>query len=131
MLSFLAPWLLCIGCLPTFAFAQCQALSPNQIVPLGYETQTVADTALPLSAATYQTATYTAALAVLTVETAPIRFKLVGTVPTSTDGQPLPASTTSSTSSLMLCGIEEIRGFRMIRSTGVSAVVNTYYARIK
>lgn len=63
-------------------------------------------------------ATTTAEIAVITVETASIRYEYDGTAPTATTGHLVAAGATFA-----ITGTDAIRAFRAIRATGVNAVL--------
>jgi hypothetical protein len=89
------------------------------------ETITVAGTAVGVTAATARTAFSDAAkVAVLSVETAPIRFTVDGTAATTSVGFLLnPGDTVTIT------GRGDIESLSMIRTTSTSASVQAAYAR--
>ena len=89
---------------------------------LNYETITVADTAIGITASTMiaNSENY----AVLTVETATIRFTTDGTTPTSTVGH-----LAQPGSKITLDTAAELNAFRAIRTTGTSASVRASTGR--
>ncbi len=84
-----------------------------------FEQVTVADTAKTLTAATYGLTKR----AVITVETAQIRFRTDGTAPTAAVGHLLDAGDT-----VILESAEDIANFKAIRTGTVSAVINASYS---
>lgn len=86
---------------------------------MGYESLTIAGTAVPLTAAAYGDCPN----ALCTVETASIRWTVDGTTPVA--GGPGHLATAGEV--IELHSIGEVRGFRAIRETGVSAVLRCSY----
>lgn len=89
-----------------------------------FETVTVDATVggVALTSTTYGTNRY----AVITVDTADIRFTLDGTPPTSTVG-----SLMGPDDELRLDSNEDIAGFRAIRAGSVSATIQCHYGELK
>ena len=111
-------------------------VSINQVIagifqPYDYESVTVADTAIGLTAAKYKDAGSIdsnsqrgASRVVITVETAGLRYRYDGTDPTAAEGHILNANDV-----IVLVGPDAIRMFRGIRTTGTSAVLKCTYER--
>jgi len=115
----------CVALAPVSTSAQ--ALCPGLARPVfayAYEQLTVADTAVPLTVATYLTGNFSPAVAVARLETAQIRYRDDGTAPTATVGQPVDPG-----SALVLCG-NSVGAFKAIRTTGASGVLNISYYRL-
>ena len=88
-----------------------------------YEAVTVAGTSKALTAGTYSTRRY----ALITVETAPIRFTLDGTPPVAaTTGHLVYAG-----DQIELDSNEDITSFRAIRETATSATLQVTYSELK
>lgn len=89
-----------------------------------FEQKTIDGTAggIALTAGTYLTSRY----AEITVETAPIRFTVDGTPPTSSLGHYV-----SPNDVIRLESNEDIVAFRAIRATSVSGVINVSYQEMK
>ena len=83
-----------------------------------FESVTVSDTSGELTDATKLNATF----ALITVESAAIRFRLDGTAPTATVGHVLEAG-----DSLFLDSAEQITKVQFIRRDGVSATIRVSY----
>lgn len=92
------------------------------VVAFAHETITVSSTSIGGTAATYATATATAAYAVFTVETNPLRYWADGTAPTSTVGHLVNAG-----GQIGVCGAATIATFRMIRTGSDATVYASYY----
>lgn len=84
-----------------------------------YESITVAGTAVPLTAATYGDCPN----ALCTVETAAIRWTVDGTTPVAGG----PGHLAQAGEAIELHTIAEVRGFRAIRESGVSAALRCSY----
>jgi hypothetical protein len=89
-----------------------------------YEALTVADTAKTLTAATYQNATNQAVSALLSLETAEIRYTLDGTVPTTAVGHIMSAG-----QSMTLVNQHQLANFQAIRTGGTSGALKVTYFR--
>ncbi len=97
----------------------------EQYSPFAYETITVADTAVGLTSATYKPSEkFFAVKAILTLETAQIRFRIDGTAPTSTEGHLLEVGEI-----LTLESYDEISKFKAIRTGGTSGTLRVTYLR--
>jgi hypothetical protein len=90
--------------------------------PVAYESVTVANTAIGLTASS--TAAPIRNAATLTLETAQIRFRVDGTDPTSSEGHLLEIGDT-----LELCNQEEVKNFKAIRTGSTSGVLKVSYFR--
>jgi hypothetical protein len=111
-------------------------INTNQVIagifqPYAYESVTVADTAKELTAATYaekkeviNNAARGAVRAIITVETAQLRYRYDGSDPTSSEGHILNINDV-----LVLVGTDAIEQFRGIRTGGTSAVLKVTYER--
>ena len=111
-------------------------LSINQVIaglfqPYDYESVTVTDSATALTASKYKdsgsvstNAQRGAARAVITVETAQLRYRYDGTAPTSTEGHILNINDV-----LVLVGPDALANFQGIRTGGTSAVLKVTYER--
>ena len=105
--------LLSLGYGPVVWAVECFGVAQTKtMVTTSYETVTVADTAIGITAANV------GALMMVTVETAPLRFRTDGTDPTATEGHLV-----GSGASFTVCGGGNILAFRAIRTTGTSAVL--------
>jgi hypothetical protein len=109
---------------PGLLAAQCQGQT-TQLVFLSDEFLPVGETATGLTPARYQTGGFTAQLAVIQVQQAPVVHRLV-TNPTATVGGPVGAGT-----SFPICGFDNIKAFRAIRQTPTDSVLYVNYYRIK
>lgn len=88
-----------------------------------YESVTVEGTAIGLTSGTYGTRRY----ALITVETAPIRFSLHGTDPTAG----VIGHLVNPGDIIRLDSNEDIASFKAIRETGVSGVLKVTYSELK
>jgi len=86
--------------------------------PFAYESVTVADSAIGLTAGTYGDATY----AEITLETAQIRIRDDGTDPTSSEGHLVEISDV-----IVLRSAAQIANFNAIRTGSVSGVLKATY----
>ena len=86
-----------------------------------YESVTVADSAIGFTAGTYGTNTR----AIITCETAQIRFRIDGTDPTAAEGHLLNPGDT-----LELDSLADITAFRAIRTGSVSGVIKVSYSGV-
>jgi hypothetical protein len=100
---------------PEVVIAAGSAASASGNPVAGDQSLTVAGSAVALTVPSGATS------AMLTVETAPIRVSLSGT-PTASSGLYYDAGST-----LEITGTASLAGLKMIRATGVSAVVNVSY----
>lgn len=89
---------------------------PRSIAPSGFEMLTVAGTPVGITAALLASGQLWAQLGPL--ETAEIRYTLDGTTPTAAIGHLVPVGAT-----LQLTEQAEVRGFKAIRTGGVSGVI--------
>lgn len=95
------------------------------VEPYAFETITVADSSVGFTVAKYApTGERRAGVAVVTVETAPFRWRADGTAPTNTVGH-----LSEAFSSLQVCGATAIRQWRGIRTTGSSSTIHVTYFR--
>ena len=86
-----------------------------------YESVTITNSATALTAGTYGAATH----AVITAETAPMRFRIDGTAPTASEGHLLnPGDTVTLTSAA------DIAAFRGIRTGATSGVIKVTYSGV-
>lgn len=111
-------------------------LSINQVIaglfqPYDYESVTVTDSATALTSSKYSdvgsvssNSQRGAARAVITVETAQLRYRYDGSDPTSSEGHILNINDV-----LVLVGPDAIKNFRGIRTGGTSAVLKVTYER--
>jgi hypothetical protein len=105
------------------ATAQVSSVMPMAGDAFAYEAITVADTAVGFTVATYApTGRPSAKMVLITVETQPLRYRLDGVAPTTSEGHALVA-----TDMRYVVGANNIRNFRMVRSTGSSATVRVTY----
>lgn len=88
--------------------------------PFSFETVTVADTAISLTAGTYTTAIR----AVISVETATLRYRVDGTAPTASVGH-----IANDGDVIILESSIAISNFQAIRTTGTSASISATYER--
>ena len=109
--------------IPGKAWALCAGQATTPIFPFSFETLTVSNTALPITAAKLSTGDGIPPLAAyMTVETDSIRFRVDGLAPTATVGQLVTSGQT-----LEICGQNALNKFRMIRVTTYSTVQYTVY----
>ena len=92
-----------------------------------YEKLTVANASKALTATSYAPVSGTlkgrhAKSALINVETAPLRFRLDGTAPTTTEGTLMDIGDT-----ILVRGEFNITNFHAIRTTGTSAVITVQY----
>jgi len=111
-------------------------LSINQVIaglfqPYDYESVTVTDSATALTSSKYSdkaslasNANRGATRAVITVETAQLRYRYDGSDPTSSEGHILNINDV-----VVLVGPDAIKNFRGIRTGGTSAVLKVTYER--
>jgi hypothetical protein len=104
-----------------------ELLTVQSPIPDSYELVTVGAAAIPLTPARYRNRSAgdrprSAKRALLTIETAPLRYTVDGTVPTATIGHLLPIG-----ASLELLGYDAIAGFQAIRTTATSAELHVTY----
>lgn len=111
-------------------------INTNQVIagifqPYAYESVTVTDSATALTATTYKESKEVktnsdrgAARAIITVETAQLRYRYDGSDPTSAEGHILNINDV-----LVLVGTDAISQFRGIRTGGTSAVLKVTYER--
>jgi hypothetical protein len=119
--SVLLAFLFALVSLP--AAAQVSTTMPITGDAFAYEAITVADTAIGFTVGTYApTAGLPAKMVMITVESQPLRYRLDGTAPTASEGHALAANDVR-----YVVGANNIRKFRMIRSTGSSATVRVTY----
>lgn len=119
-------WLLVLSVLwlPLGAWAQCPGQTSG-LVFLADEFKTVSTTATGLTKAVYQQGGYTAVMAVVSVQLAPVVYRNT-TNPTPTSGDPIPTG-----AKFPICGTESIASFRAIRQTSTDSVLFVNYYRSK
>lgn len=123
--AFVVMVLLAGGCAPLPAPAECLGMGSIQVEPFAYEDVTVSTVAVGFTAATYAPTGYpAAAVAVVTVDTAAIRYRADGSNPTAAVGHPAAAS-----QELVVCGVKAIAAFRAIRSGASDATLRVTYYR--
>jgi len=93
-------------------------LTVEGLTPFDYESITVADSAIGLTAAKYLDAEH----AEITLETAQIRFRLDGTDPTSSEGHLVEVGDV-----ITLNSAAQIAGFKAIRTGSTSGVLKVTY----
>ena len=86
--------------------------------PFAYESVTVADTAIGITPTLYSSAGAKALRAMVTAETAQMRYRMDGTSPTDTEGHLL-----NPFDALMLENSDQIAAFKAIRVGAVSGVL--------
>lgn len=96
----------------------------QSVQPHSFETVTVSNVAIGLTAPTYDVMGVQSK-AFITVETASIRFRLDGTNPTSSVGHLAAAGDT-----IRLDSIEEIEGFKAIRTASTNATLCVSYSEV-
>jgi len=108
----------------TYSSAQLSRHTAGQYYPVDYESITVADTAIGFTSSKISPSSSTRkpARAIITVETAQIRYRVDGTDPTSSEGHILEINDV-----LILIGTESIRNFKAIRTTSTSGVIKVTY----
>lgn len=95
----------------------CGAVATAQTA-MSYESVTVAATAIGISSSVYTVSGRNASLCTIATEDAPLRYRYDGTNPTSSEGVLI-----QSGSYLTLTGFANIKAFRAIRTTAVSATL--------
>lgn len=106
-----------------------QFRSTQSVAFFAYESVTVANSATSLTAATYSPSGRThAQYALVTVETAAIRFTLDGTTPSNDADTPV-GHLAAVGDVIELEGSNTIARFQAIRSTSTSGVLRVSYAR--
>lgn len=100
------------------------ACLPGQPRPYAFETITVSTAAIGFTTATMQAGDLSPGLAVVTVESNPIRFRVDGTVPTSTVGHLSVAGDV-----LTVCGGSSVGRFSAIRQGASNATLTVTYYR--
>lgn len=118
-LLLLLAFLVCAGRLEA---QQCQGI--GVVTPFAYEAVTVSSTSIGFTAGTYNNGQYVAVLAIATLETDSIRFRVDGGVPTSSVGQLV---TQASNVSLTICGNASVAFFRAIRTSTDASLKVVYY----
>ena len=93
---------------------------PLPTVPYAHETLSVGGTAVPFTAAIYNTASQSPAIATVTLESAQIRAWSDGTVPTASVGQLI------NTNVFWVCGYQAIAGFKAIATSGTASLTVEY-----
>jgi hypothetical protein len=117
---------LVLSFLPCQAHAVCNGLISQEVQPFAFENLTVSTTALGFTATVYAPAgVFPARMAIVTVETNPIRFRADGLAPSSSVGHLI-----SATQQLEVCGNAAIQAFRMIRQASSDATVMITYYRV-
>lgn len=97
------------------------------LTPFADETLTISSTAIGLTAATFNpSGGFPAALAVCTLETDSVRFRVNGLNPTAAVGQIITASA-SAPSQLTVCGFQSLANVRFIRVTTDATLTCSYY----
>ena len=86
--------------------------------PFGYESITVADTAIGITSTLYSATSYKALRAIVTAETAQMRYRMDGSDPTASEGHLL-----NPFDALMLENSDQIAAFRAIRVSASSGVL--------
>lgn len=108
-----------------FGFA---GLASAALLSYGYETVTVPNTATALTASLYQKTSNVSQQdteeALITCETAQIRYRFDGVAPTSTEGHILDVG-----QSLVVDGYKNIQNFKAIRTGATSGVLKITYQR--
>lgn len=99
-------------------------LTVEERTPIGFEQMTVSSVALPLTATTYNRDGIVADLAVITVETDAVRYRVDGAAPTASVGHQIAAN-----GNVTVYGINNIRRIQLIRVTTDATVFVTYYRR--
>ena len=95
----------------------------GKMIPFTDEAITVADTSIGLTSSKL-TSDPKPKMAIVTVETARIRYRLEGSAPTTTVGHRVGANT-----SFVLEGFSQMNNFRAIRTTSTSAKLFVTYLR--
>ena len=95
----------------------------GKFIPFDFETITVADTAISLTASKLASSPKPKKV-LITVETATCRYRFDGTAPTSTVGHLL-----VPTQSLVLEGYSQMNNFKAIRTGDTSAKIQVTYLR--
>lgn len=96
---------------------------PIGLRAIGYESVTVSTAAKALTAATYGDAKH----ALITVDANPIRYRLDGTAPTTTEGHLVLASATA-TMTIELKSTDQIKRFQAIRQGSADAILKVTYS---
>lgn len=93
------------------------------LVPFQFETITVSSTAVGFTSATFQPAGQTPAImAVVTLATNDVRWRVDGIAPTAAIGHAYAA-----TGALTVCGLQNIQQFKMIRQTSDATASVSYF----
>jgi hypothetical protein len=109
---------------PALSGAQCPGQT-SQLVFLNDELKPVSTVAVGLTQASYQSGGYTAQLAVIQVQQAPVVYRL-GANPTPTVGGPVAAG-----ASFPICGLDNIKAFKAVRQGPGDALLYVNYYRNK
>lgn len=121
--------LACLAALPAGAqTSTCAGFGGVQLFPMmgSYEAVAVSSSAIGFTVANFNPGTgKRAAVAVATLETDSIRFRVDGGTPTSTVGQLV---TQASNVSITVCGFQAIRDFLAIRTSGDASLKVMYYS---
>jgi hypothetical protein len=112
-------------CAPSAAWATCVGIT-TPMRAYAFESITVSTVAIGGTSATYAPEPSTApTMAIVSVESNPIRFRIDGTNPTSSVGH-----AAVDTNYIQLCGTKDVTSFRAIRSGASDATIRvTYYTR--
>lgn len=98
-----------------------------QLVPFADEKLEIPNASTPLTASVYApTGQKAAAMAIITSETAELRYRTSGSAPTTTVGHAIAAN-----SEFIVCGLTAIANFRGIRTTSTSADIYATYFRAR
>lgn len=125
--------LLFLLCAPSvFAQNTSGCFLPNaSLTVYAFEQITVSTTSVPFTASVYtrtgQQPLVPAVLAIVSTETDNLRYRVDGIAPTSSVGHQLYAASTTSGSTVMVCGMQNIQKFRMIRSGSSDVTVTVSY----
>lgn len=106
----------------------CQGMDTG-VAPMSgsYEKKTVSGTAVTLTSTKYRTATQTADIAIVRVETNNVRYNTEGSTPTATEGILAEVSSGSNTT-IVVCGRVAIANFKVIRVTSDATIYVEYYS---
>jgi hypothetical protein len=111
---------------PQPAHALCNGLLGNELTAIGFETLTVSSTAKTLTATVYAPSGLTPAkVAIISVETNQIRFRVDGVAPTSSVGQLVAVG-----NQLEVCGQNAIQALQMIRQPAADATIMVHYYKV-
>ena len=126
-------WLFLIAGLwlvPHAASAQmafCPGVGQNTLLPYAFESVTVGNTAVPLTASVYAPTGVSPKVAALSLEADNIRFRVDGVAPTGSVGHLVALPTGITSVAFLICGQAAIQQFEAIRTSTNATLRVTYY----